>query len=76
MSFAWIVVLPQKLNFDGTKYRTNGTNEIIELMFLVNNDLAKYKKDKFGSSPNLSSLVPQIVRISNQFWQILSEYMS
>ena len=50
-------IFPQKLNFDGTKYRTSGPNEIIELMFLVNNDLAKLKKDKSGYKPNLSSLV-------------------
>ena len=38
-------IFPEKIEFDGEKYRTSKMNEVAELIFQSNNELGKQKQD-------------------------------
>ncbi len=44
-------IFPEKIEFDGEKYRTSKMNEVAELIFQSNNELGKQKQDLESTKP-------------------------
>ena len=48
---------PEKLTFDGLRYRTSRINEAVELIYKLGKDFSENKKGQISKKTDLSSLV-------------------
>lgn len=53
-------IFPEKLEFDGTQYRTARINSVFASIFQINNELRKNKNRKNDHFNHFSSLVPEV----------------
>lgn len=63
-------IFPEKIEFDGEKYRTSKMNEVAELIFQSNNELGKQKQDLESTK---SRSVPPAKLITNSFLRDLDK---
>ena len=53
-------IFPEKLEFDGTRYRTARMNSVVDYIFQINNELHKNKNRKNDLKNHFSCLVPEV----------------
>src|SRR5690606_31123119 len=53
-------IFPEKLEFDGTQYRTARINSVFASIFQINNELRKNKNRKNDHFNHFSCLVPEV----------------
>ena len=52
-------MFPEKIEFDGEKYRTNSYNKVLDLIFQQTNELRGDKKEKGERNSSFSNSVPR-----------------
>lgn len=63
-------IFPEKIEFDGEKYRTSKMNEVTALILQSNNELEKQKQDLESTKPRS---VPRAKLITNSFLKDLDK---
>src|SRR5690606_6698180 len=53
-------IFPEKLEFDGIRYRTTRMNSVVDYIFQINNELLKNKNRKNDLKNHFSCLVPEV----------------
>lgn len=66
-------MFPEKIEFDGIKYRTKSYNKVLDLIFQQTNELRGDKKEKGERFSSFSNSVPLDVLFSNQFLEDLNK---
>jgi protein-tyrosine phosphatase len=60
-------IFPEKLEFDGTQYRTARINAVVATIFQINNELCNKKNRKSDKNNHFSCVVPNTDQISKHF---------
>jgi hypothetical protein len=60
-------MFPQKIEFDGEKYRTHSYNQVLDLIFQETNKLRGYGEKESAKSEEVSQSVPPERLFSNSF---------
>ncbi len=60
-------MFPEKIEFDGIKYRTKSYNKVLDLIYQQTNELRGDKKEKGERFSSFSNSVPLEELFSNQF---------
>lgn len=66
-------MFPEKIEFDGIKYRTKSYNKVLDLIYQQTNELRGDKKEKGERQASFSNSVPLDVLFSNQFLEDLNK---
>lgn len=66
-------MFPEKIEFDGIKYRTKSYNKVLDLIYQQTNELRGDKKEKGERFSSFSNSVPLTVLFSNQFLEDLDK---
>ena len=66
-------MFPEKIEFDGEKYRTNSYNKVLDLIYQHTNELLGRENEKGEAVANFSNSVPLTVLFSNHFFEDLDK---
>lgn len=69
-------IFPEKLEFDGIRYRTTRMNSVVDYIFQINNELLKNKNRKNDLKNHFSCLVPNTDQISKYFLEDLERLIT